>query len=722
MKARPAGSSHAPQPVPQEAQQILHLQEQLAQLHTALASMSQGILQTGPDGRVSVYNQRVMELLNFSEELLATGPTLAELTALQNQRGDFGGACDLVDDRGRGYIQAGAVAASPDVYWRRTRDGRTLEVRTKNLPGGGMVRTFADVSDYVRVQTELQHSEARFRSLCDLSSDWYWEQDAHWRFTSIAGVAARQDGRLQAMLGRTSWDVPALNMGPEDWAAHRGLLEAHKPFRELELQRLDASGQPYWISLSGEPVLGGDGALLGYRGVGRNITERKRVEGEVERLAFFDPLTGLPNRRLFLDRLRRACAGLQRSGRHAALLFIDLDNFKDLNDARGHDVGDRLLTQVAERLTTCLRATDSVARFGGDEFVVLAENISGQRDTALRDAEKFARKIATLLCQPYPLNGIGQYHSTPSIGFTLFAHPAPPVEELLKQADFAMYQAKAAGRNAVRQFDPGMLAAMSARSELETELRHAIVRSELVLHYQPVVDAQGRVLGAEALVRWRHPVRGMVPPAEFIPLAEQTGLILPLGQWVVESACAQLAAWARNPATQALVLSVNVSARQFRQPEFAAQVLAALRRHGAQARLLRLELTESLLLTDTEEMIAKMEYLRAKGLSFSLDDFGTGYSSLSYLKRLPLNQLKIDRAFVRDVLTDSNDAAIVRTILALARSLDLSVVAEGVETTGQLDFLKRQGCPAFQGYLFGRPGPAETLEKAIDPADAAGSR
>jgi len=688
------------------------VRNQLARVYAALASMSQGIFQTGPDGRVDVYNQRVLQLLDLPEELMAGRPTLAELTRLQSQRGDFGRGGDLVDDEGaRGYILRGAVEPSPEVYWRRTADGRTLEVRTKTMPDGGLVRTFADVSDYVRVQSELQRSEARFRSLCGLSSDWYWEQDARFRFTGIAGVAARQDARLRAMLGRAIWDTPALNMAPEDWAAHRQRLEARQPFRELELQRMDEGGQPYWIALSGEPILGDAGRLLGYRGVGRNITERKRVESEIERLAFYDPLTSLPNRRLFHDRLQRACTALARSQRHAALLFIDLDNFKDLNDSRGHDVGDRLLTQVAGRLRACLRASDTVARFGGDEFVVLAEGLSRQYATACHDAEKLARKIGAVLSQPYALGGadMDDHLSTPSIGFTLFGHPPPAAEELLKQADFAMYQAKAAGRNTVRLFDPRTLAAMSARSELETELRHGIARGELELHYQPIVDAAGRTLGAEALVRWRHPVRGMVAPGEFIGLAEQTGLILPLGQWVVQSACAQLAAWAHDAATHGLVLSVNVSARQFRQPEFATQVLAALQHSGASARLLRLELTESLLLTDTEEMIAKMEFLRAQGVGFSLDDFGTGYSSLSYLKRLPLGQLKIDRGFVRDVLTDPNDAAIVRTILALAQSLDLSVVAEGVETPGQLDFLQRHGCTAFQGYLFGRPGPVQWI-------------
>lgn len=691
------------------------LQAQLARTRTALESMSQGIFQTGSDGRVNVYNQRVLELLGFPESLMASNPTLAQLTQWQLQRGDFGDHCTLVDSRGLSYVQSGAAEMSPDLYWRQTTDGRTYEVRTKNMPDGGLVRTFTDVSDYVRVQAELQRSEARFRSLCDLSSDWYWEQDAQFCFTAITGVAARQDGRLQAMLGRTPWDIGAVNMDHEDWESHQRLLQAHQPFRDLELKRLGAGGQAYWIALSGEPILGDADQLLGYRGVGRNITERKRVAGEIERLAFYDALTGLPNRRLLLDRLDHTCASLRRSQSHAALLFIDLDNFKSLNDTRGHDVGDHLLIQVAKRLGRCLRACDTVARFGGDEFVVLAQNLADDETTARQDVEKLAHKIARLLRSPYILDGGPEHHSTPSIGVTLFGHPPRPVQELLKQADFAMYQAKAAGRNAVHFFDAHVMEAMSARSELEAELRHALAHVHLRLHYQPVVNASGVMVGAEALARWPHAQRGMISPGEFIPLAEQTGLILPLGAWVLRTACEQLATWAAQAATRHLVLSVNVSARQFRQPEFAQQVLDALRSSGAQPHLLRLELTESLLLTDTEETIAKMQYLRAQGVGFSLDDFGTGYSSLSYLKRLPLAQIKIDQSFVRDVLTDPNDAAIVRTIMALAQSLDLGVVAEGVETTGQLEFLQRHGCQMFQGYLFGRPVPAQVLERAVRP-------
>ena len=695
-----------------EPSALVQLQLQRSQLMTALSSMSHGIFQTGADGAVNVYNQRVLELLQLPESLMAARPTLRDITRVQIERGDFGEDYALVDERGRGYTRSGASEPSPALYWRKTHDGRTLEVRTTVLPDGGLVRTFADVSEYVRVAGELRVSEARFRGLSDLSSDWYWEQDADYRFTHFSGGEMRKALRLDELVGRTRWDVPALNMTVEDWAAHRALLQARKPFRDLELQRQHPDGTVYWTSMSGAPIIDADGTLLGYRGVGRDISERKRIDAQVTRLAYFDVLTGLPNRRMLTDRLALARLAAQRSGGHAALLFIDLDNFKDLNDTQGHHTGDRLLVQVAGRLKACVADTDTVARFGGDEFVVLAGALPADRHAATQQAGALARKILAALGQPYLLDGV-QHHSTPSIGLTLTGQDAHSVDDLLKHADLAMYEAKAAGRNTVRFFDPEMQEAVRARSVLEAQLRHGLQAGELLLHYQPIVERAGRMVGAEALVRWQHPERGLVPPSEFIALAERSGLIVPLGQWVLERACEQLVAWSRSAASRHLVVSVNVSVRQFRQADFADQVLHALRSSGAQARQLKIELTESLLLTDAEEVVGKLELLRAHGVGFALDDFGTGYSSLSYLKRLPLDELKIDRSFVRDVLTDPNDAAIVRTILALAQSLDLTVVAEGVETTGQLQFLQRHGCHAFQGYLFGRPAPAAAIDRAL---------
>ncbi len=440
----------------------------------------------------------------------------------------------------------------------------------------------------------------------------------------------------------------------------------------------------------------------------KQIKALQVAEDKINNLAFYDPLTHLPNRRLLIDRLQQALAACARSGHRGALLFIDLDNFKTLNDSLGHDVGDLLLSAVAHRLGVCVREGDTVARFGGDEFVVILEGLSDDTVEAAAQTETVAAKILATLAQPYQLSG-HERNSTPSIGITLFTGHRDSIEDLLKRADLAMYQAKAAGRNNLRFFDPAMQAAVSARATMEADLRQAVREGQFLLHYQAQVDGSGRLIAAEALVRWQHPARGLVSPAEFIPLAEETGLILPLGEWVMRSACQQLVAWAAQPGRRDLSVSVNVSARQFRHPDFVAQVLEILGETGADPARLRLELTESLLLHDVEEVIARMSALQARGVEFSLDDFGTGYSSLSYLKRLPFSQLKIDQSFVRDVLTDPNDAAIARTIVALAHSMGLAVMAEGVETEEQREFLARQGCHAYQGYLFGRPGPADAL-------------
>ena len=433
-----------------------------------------------------------------------------------------------------------------------------------------------------------------------------------------------------------------------------------------------------------------------------DITERKQAEHEIQQLAFYDPLTKLPNRLLLMDRLQQALVAENRTGRGGALLFIDLDNFKMLNDTLGHAMGDLLLQEVAYRLTHCVRERDTVARLGGDEFVVMLEDLgNNDRDVAMQ-ARHVGEKVLAALTAPYQLAG-NEHVSTSSIGIAPFKGHSGGIGELLKQADIAMYQAKAAGRNTLRFFDPGLQAAVSARANLEADLRLALAQDELSLQYQPQVDAQGRMLGVEALVRWLHPQRGAMAPADFIPLAEDTGMILQLGRWVLREACFQLARWAQRPETAGLTMAVNVSSRQFRHPDFVAQVGSVLARTRANARLLKLELTESLLVEDIDMMAGKMAALRAHGLGFALDDFGTGYSSLRYLQRLPLDQLKIDQSFVRDVVEDANDSAIVHTIIGLAASLKLQVMAEGVETEAHRDFLLRAGCRAFQGYLFSPP-------------------
>ncbi len=433
-----------------------------------------------------------------------------------------------------------------------------------------------------------------------------------------------------------------------------------------------------------------------------DITARKAAEREIEQLACFDPLTQLPNRRLLMHRLQQALTGVSGSPRTGALLFIDLDNFKILNDTIGHDVGDRLLCSVAQRLSSSVRVGDTIARFGGDEFVVMLENLGHSADEAAAQAGAVGEKIQLALNRPYTI-GKRILHSTPSIGVALFGDTGGSVDELIKQADIAMYQAKAAGRNVLRFFDPDMQTALAARVNLEAELRLGIQRRQFTLDYQPQVDSVRGIFGAEALLRWEHPERGTILPGEFIPLAEETGLILPIGQWVLETACAQLKVWAGGAHSRGLYLAINVSARQFRQPDFVDQVDRALRNAGAPAERLKLELTETVLLDDIDDTNKKMHALKQLGVGFCLDDFGTGYSSLSYLTRLPLDQIKIDRSFVHNLPDSANDAIVVQTIITMARSLGLTAIAEGVETQAQKEFLERNGCPTWQGFLLGKP-------------------
>ena len=441
----------------------------------------------------------------------------------------------------------------------------------------------------------------------------------------------------------------------------------------------------------------------------REISEHAQAEDTIRNLAFYDPLTLLPNRRLLIDRLHQALALSSRKMRHGALLFIDLDNFKLLNDTHGHDLGDQLLVEVARRLQGCVREGDSVARLGGDEFVVMLEDLDETATEAANQAEMVAEKIIDRLARPYLL-GTLEHHSTASLGITLFRDKSDGLDDLLKRADMAMYQAKASGRNTLRFFDPTMQASVQARAQLEAELRQAIKRNEFICHYQPQVDRQGRVVGAEALARWQHPVRGLILPGTFISLAEETGLIIPIGQLLLRQTCEQLAAWARHPDTAHLTVSFNVSARQFHHPDFVPMVEAVVTATGIQASRLILEITESLLLEKIEDSIARMHALKQRGVRFSIDDFGTGYSSLAYLKRLPLDELKIDRSFVADIESDENDAAICAAFVSLAHILGLRVVAEGVETEEQRYFLATvHPCDLLQGYLFGRPCPASEL-------------
>ncbi|MFP5484742.1 MAG: EAL domain-containing protein [Gammaproteobacteria bacterium] len=443
-----------------------------------------------------------------------------------------------------------------------------------------------------------------------------------------------------------------------------------------------------------------------------DVTALRRANAEIESLAFYDPLTGLPNRRLLLDRLGQASVLAQRSGQLGALLFLDLDHFKALNDTLGHEVGDELLQQVAQRLRACVRVADTVARLGGDEFVVMLNELSSSTEEAAKLAQRIGEKILHGLSQPYVLKGHA-HQSGCSIGATLFGGSLQTATELLKQADIAMYQVKARRGNGLCFFDPRMQVAINDRAQLEADLREALAQGQFALHYQPQFTPEGCIVGAEVLLRWQHPERGMVSPAQFIAVAEESDLILHIGQWVLRTACQQLALWQQDPRSSHLQLSVNVSARQFRQPEFVRQVTEIIQETGVRSHLLTLELTESLVLDNVDDAIEKMHQLRTKGVRFSVDDFGTGYSSLAYLTRLPLHQLKIDQSFVRNLGARATDDVIVQTIIGMARNLELEVIAEGVETQEQKDFLVRHGCDLYQGYLLGRPMPVDALDAVL---------
>jgi len=577
---------------------------------------------------------------------------------------------------------------------------------------GGLLSVFAlGGLLYVRsinaARENIRKSELRYKTLADgtfegiIISSGGRILDANNRLTQILGY------ELHELVG-----LPVVNIiAAED--VDRVIANIQKGADSyVEHQMLRKDGSLVLVEAHGQSLVQ-DGQSIRMTTI-RDITLTKAAEDKIKHLAFYDPLTRLPNRRLLLDRLQQALVTSDRSGKQGALLFLDLDNFKTLNDTLGHDIGDLLLQQVARRLESCVREGDTVARLGGDEFVVMLEDLSEQSFEAAAQTELVGIKILNSLNLGYQL-GVHLHHSTPSIGATLF-NKQESVEELLKQADIAMYQAKKAGRNTLRFFDPEMQHLINERMSLETELRKAIENNEFQLYYQIQFDHTHGPLGAEALIRWIHPQRGLISPAEFIPIAEETGLILPIGWWVLKTACAQIKAWQNATETCNLILSVNVSAKQFHQANFADQVKAAMQLYGINPKLLKLELTEGMLLDNIDDTITTMFTLRDVGVGFSLDDFGTGYSSLQYLKRLPLTQLKIDQSFVRDINFDNNDKAIVSTIVAIARSLNLDVIAEGVETKEQRQILLDLDCTHYQGYLFGKPMPIEQFKALLKQA------
>jgi diguanylate cyclase (GGDEF)-like protein/PAS domain S-box-containing protein len=594
----------------------------------------------------------------------------------------------------------------------KRKDGTIIDVEITSFPlelDGKPVlfNSSRDITERKKIDTELRIAATAFESQEGIM------------VTDNNGVILRVNQVFTNLTGYTSQELIGQNprilkSGQQDSDFYKAMWKCinNKGKWEGEIWDRRKNGEifPTWLSISAVKDLSGE--VTSFVSTHTDISERKVSEEKIRRLAFYDSLTGLPNRRLLMDRLGHAIDSNARSGKEAALLFIDLDNFKNLNDTLGHDIGDKLLQQVAKRLESSVRMGDTVARLGGDEFMVIIEDLSQESMEAAAQTEAIGDKILEALSQQYRLSS-NEFHSTCSIGATLFKGRVQTSEDLFKQADIAMYQAKKAGRNALRFFDPQMQDAINARSSLEGDLRKAVEGNQFQLYYQVQVDSNRRPLGAEALIRWNHPERGMVSPAQFIPLAEESGLIVQIGKWVLEAACTQLKAWQQNPLYQALTLSVNVSAKQFHESNFVDQVHAAVELNAIDPALLKLEPTESMLQENIEDTISTMNALKAIGVRFSLDDFGTGFSSLQYLKKLPLNQLKIDQSFVRDLVFDSNDQAIVRTIILMAQSLALEIIAEGVETEEQLLILQNNGCDHFQGYLFGKPVPIEQFETQL---------
>jgi len=594
---------------------------------------------------------------------------------------------------------------------------RYLLERSQDLASQEMATLYATVradrdqlEDRVRVRTEaLRLSESRLTSLLSLSADWIWEQDANLEFTYVSdGIQGAIGIGPSQLLGRRRMSEGIVNAQPEALAAYQASIDARLAFRDFTFGLTRADGEQRFVRISGEPVFGESGNFLGYRGVGRDVTQSALADLKVQELACFDSLTGLPNRNMFFTELDRTVARARRQGHGFAVCYVDLDRFKSINDTLGHDAGDELLKAMAHRLRGAVRETDLVARLGGDEFVVVLEGGGGAADIS-----GVAQKMLATIGEPLTVHGYG-LDITGSIGIGMFPADGEDAATLLRHADAAMYLAKERGKNNI-QFYTAELADLAARQfALESELRLALARDELFLHYQPKIDiASGAMRSVEALVRWAHPQRGVVMPGDFIALAEERGLIVPIGRWVMRAACRQMRDW-RRAGLAVPSVAVNLSARQFASDTLVGELLEALALYGIAASEFEVELTESVLMADPQRSSQVLEQMHAMGVRISIDDFGTGYSSLSYLKRVPAQTVKIDRSFIRGLPEDKDDVAITQAVIAMAHSLGLGVVAEGVETEAQLQMLREMGCDEAQGYLLGRPMAAPDLALRLD--------
>ena len=658
------------------------------------------LVDVDPDGVVYLSERWNVLLGGEPRESYTTFDALLSLTHEDEREAILKRYVDTLTGKSAEYDMEHRVRAH-DGSWRWIRSrGRVVE-----RDAHGRARRLAgineDITRHKLAEDRLRQSEARFRGLLALSTDWYWEQDAQLRFTEVSGIDPERDPLgVTRFLGEEGFAASPTGIDQADFARYQALTAARQPFRDLCYTTRGSDGELRFISFSGEPVFDRDGRFTGYRGIARDVTQSRRDEERIRRLAHFDELTGLPNRTMFMHTLQRAFSLAQRRNRQFALFFIDLDRFKNINDSLGHEAGDRLLQEVARRLTHQTRASDTVARLGGDEFVVLVEEVS-----EARELNAIAQNVLTAVGRPYELSG-REVHVTGSIGIATFPNDGEDAATLLKNADIAMYLAKDCGKNNFQFYSAEQNLHSFERLALESALRHALGRQEFVLHYQPLADlASGAIVGAEALLRWRHPDLGLVMPAQFIPLAEETGLIVPIGQWVLQTACAQAQAWHAD-GLRGFRIAINLSARQFRDDALTADVGQAIAQSGIEPQNLELEITESMVMQAPELAVRTLTLLREMGVAVAIDDFGTGYSSLGHLKRFPIDHVKIDRSFIKDLPHDSDDAAITCAVIAMAKSLRMRVIAEGVETDAQLDFLRGHGCDEFQGFLLSQPLPA----------------
>jgi diguanylate cyclase (GGDEF)-like protein/PAS domain S-box-containing protein len=603
-----------------------------------------------------------------------------------------------------------------DLEYRRTNDkGEDIYYTVSGVPlfdARGRFRGYRGVGRNITArrgaEQALRESESRFRDLTALSSDWYWEQDEELRFTFVSSENPDQaDHGSASSIGKRRWELPEASAESGSWDEHRALLGARKPFRDFAVSRVKPDGSVMHFMLGGAPIFDEKNRFKGYRGVGRDVTERRSAEERIRHLATHDGLTGLPNRGMFSQLLNLAIEAARRYQRGLAVLFIDLDRFKYVNDNFGHEAGDELLRQLSARFRECLRASDVVARLGGDEFVVMLQEVKEPRDAAAA-----ARKILSAAIKPVQILG-HECRVTASVGVCLYSADAPDEQTLMKNADLAMYQAKEEGKNNYQFYSRDSNTKSLEKASIETQLRRALERDELSLHYQAKRDLKsGAITGVEALLRWHNAELGAVTPTQFIPVAEETGLIVPIGRWVMSTACAQNAAW-QKAGLPAVCMAVNLSPRQFSDPELLSDIASVLQSTGLAPELLELEITEGMVIHDTEKAVRLLQAIKKMGVRLAIDDFGTGFSSLAQLKNFPIDTLKVDRSFIRELPNDAEDKAITEAIIMIGKTLGMTVIAEGVETREQEEFLRRHACDEMQGFYFSRPIPAQQFAELL---------